>query len=93
MLDEFAKSLEFKEMNAKAIEEMTNEFLAKKDRKLKDLAQPIRIAITGSAVSPSIFEVIEIIGIDELKSRIPKITINRARVKISSFLKIAKFTA
>ena len=70
LLDEFAKSLEFKEMDAKAIEEMTNEFLAKKDRKLKDLAQPIRIAITGSAVSPSIFEVIEIIGIDELKSRI-----------------------
>lgn len=70
LLDEFAKSLEFKEMDAKAIEEMTNEFLAKKYRKLKDLAQPIRIAITGSAVSPSIFEVIEIIGIDELKSRI-----------------------
>ena len=70
LLDEFAKSLEFKEMDAKAIEEMTNEFLAKKDRKLKDLAQPIRIAITGSAVSPSIFEVIEIIGINELKSRI-----------------------
>ena len=70
MLDEFAKSLEFKEMDAKAIEEMTNEFLAKKDRKLKDLAQPIRIAITGNPVSPSIFEVIEIIGINELKSRI-----------------------
>ena len=70
LLDEFAKSLEFKEMDAKAIEEMTNEFLAKKDRKLKDLAQPIRIAITGSPVSPSIFEVIEIIGINELKSRI-----------------------
>ena len=70
LLDEFAKSLEFKEMDAKAIEEMTNEFLAKKDRKLKDLAQPIRIAITGNPVSPSIFEVIEIIGINELKSRI-----------------------
>ena len=70
LLDEFVKSLEFKEMDAKAIEEMTNEFLAKKDRKLKDLAQPIRIAITGSPVSPSIFEVIEIIGINELKSRI-----------------------
>ena len=70
LLDEFVKSLEFKEMDAKAIEEMTNEFLAKKDRKLKDLAQPIRIAITGNPVSPSIFEVIEIIGINELKSRI-----------------------
>ena len=70
LLDEFAKSLEFKEMDAKAIEKMTNEFLAKKDRKLKDLAQPIRIAITGNPVSPSIFEVIEIIGINELKSRI-----------------------
>lgn len=70
LLSEFANSLGNTNMDAKAVEEMTNEFLTQKGKKLKDLAQPIRIAITGSAVSPSIFEVIEIIGIDELKSRI-----------------------
>lgn len=70
LLGEFAQCLQSKEMNAKEIEEMTNEFLTQKGKKLKDLAQPIRIAITGNAVSPSIFEVIEFIGIDELKARI-----------------------
>ncbi|MBE6429766.1 MULTISPECIES: glutamate--tRNA ligase [Campylobacter] len=70
LLSEFANSLDNANMDAKAIEEMTNEFLTQKGKKLKDLAQPIRIAITGSAVSPSIFEVIEFIGLDELKSRI-----------------------
>ncbi|WP_086248926.1 glutamate--tRNA ligase [Campylobacter vicugnae] len=70
LLSEFANSLGNVNMDAKAIEEMTNEFLTQKGKKLKDLAQPVRIAITGSAVSPSIFEVIEFIGLDELKSRI-----------------------
>lgn len=70
LLSEFANSLGNANMDAKAVEEMTNEFLTQKGKKLKDLAQPIRIAITGSAVSPSIFEVIEFIGLDELKSRI-----------------------
>lgn len=70
LLSEFANSLGSANMDAKEIEEMTNEFLTQKGKKLKDLAQPIRIAITGSAVSPSIFEVIEFIGLDELKSRI-----------------------
>lgn len=70
LLSEFANSLGSANMDAKEIEEMTNAFLTQKGKKLKDLAQPIRIAITGSAVSPSIFEVIEFIGLDELKSRI-----------------------
>ncbi|MCR8679124.1 MULTISPECIES: glutamate--tRNA ligase [Campylobacter] len=70
LLSQFADFIKSQEMDAKAIEEMVNEFLAKKERKLKDLAQPIRIAITGGAVSPSIFEVIEFIGLDELKLRI-----------------------
>ncbi|MEE3711797.1 glutamate--tRNA ligase [Campylobacter sp. CLAX-7218-21] len=70
LLSEFANSLGNANMDAKEVEEMTNEFLTQKGKKLKDLAQPIRIAITGSAVSPSIFEVIEFIGLDELKSRI-----------------------
>ena len=70
LLSQFADFIKSQKMDAKAIEEMVNEFLAKKERKLKDLAQPIRIAITGGAVSPSIFEVIEFIGLDELKLRI-----------------------
>lgn len=44
----------------------------KNEVKLKDLAQPIRIALTGSAVSPSIFEVLEFLGVNECKKRIKK---------------------
>ncbi|HDX6330064.1 glutamate--tRNA ligase [Campylobacter fetus] len=70
LLKEYAANLEDKNISAKDCEDITIAFLEKCDKKLKDIAQPIRIAITGSAVSPSIFEVIEVIGIKELKSRI-----------------------
>ncbi|TQR33882.1 glutamate--tRNA ligase [Campylobacter sp. MIT 99-7217] len=58
---------------AKEFEDFTNEFLQKHEVKLKDLAQPLRIALTGSAVSPSIFEVLEFLGVGECKKRIQKI--------------------
>ncbi|MDD3324863.1 MAG: glutamate--tRNA ligase [Sulfurospirillaceae bacterium] len=48
----------------------TKDFLEKKELKLKDLAQSIRIAMVGSAVSPSIFEVLSIIGYQEVVKRI-----------------------
>lgn len=70
LLKEYAANLEDKNISAKDCEDITIAFLEKRDKKLKDIAQPIRIAITGSAVSPSIFEVIEAIGIKELKYRI-----------------------
>ncbi|MBF7047433.1 glutamate--tRNA ligase, partial [Campylobacter volucris] len=38
--------------------------------KLKDLAQAIRIALTGSSVSPSIFEVLEFLGVQKCKLRV-----------------------
>ncbi|MCH5336983.1 MAG: glutamate--tRNA ligase [Campylobacter sp.] len=56
--------------NAKEFEDFTNEFLEKNGIKLKDLAQAIRIALTGGAVSPSIFEVLEFLGVQECKQRI-----------------------
>ncbi|MDA3043066.1 glutamate--tRNA ligase [Campylobacter sp. VBCF_06 NA8] len=55
---------------ASEIEAKTMEFLEANEVKLKDLAQPLRVAITGTSVSPSIFEMIEILGSDEVKARI-----------------------
>ena len=46
------------------------EFLDANGAKLKDIAQPLRVAITGGSVSPSIFEICEILGSDEVKTRI-----------------------
>lgn len=57
---------------AAKFEEKTNEFLTNNDSALKELAQPLRIAITGTSVSPSIFEVIEVLGANEVKFRIQK---------------------
>ncbi len=45
-------------------------FLEQYQLKLKDIAQIIRIAIVGSAVSPSIYDIMSIVGKDELEIRI-----------------------
>ncbi len=63
------KSISGDGVSAKQIEDFTNEFLDRNGAKLKDLAQSIRIAITGVSASPGIFEMMQIIGIDEAISR------------------------
>ncbi|AII15333.1 glutamyl-tRNA synthetase [Campylobacter iguaniorum] len=73
LLGEFKDELGDKDLSAKEYEEMTIAFLDNRGKKLKDIAQPIRIAITGGTVSPSIFEIIEVIGTQKLKSRITKL--------------------
>ena len=40
--------------------------------KLGTIAQPVRVALTGGTVSPGIFEVMEILGKDEVLSRLDK---------------------
>ncbi|ECL2460684.1 glutamate--tRNA ligase [Campylobacter jejuni] len=69
LLQAFANTLK-DQKTGKDFEDFTNDFLEKKEAKLKDLAQPIRIALTGSVVSPSIFEVLEFLEVDECKKRI-----------------------
>ncbi len=68
-LQEYLQCIEEKK-NAAEYESFTNEFLEQKNLSLKDLAQPLRLAITGKSVSPSIFELLEFLGVDELKTRI-----------------------
>lgn len=60
-------------INAGEFETFTKAFLEEKGLKLKDLAQSIRIAMVGSSVSPSIFEVLEIIGYVDVVQRIQKL--------------------
>lgn len=56
--------------NASEFETFTKAFLEERGLKLKDLAQAIRIAMVGSSVSPSIFEVLEIIGYEDVVKRV-----------------------
>jgi len=69
ILAKFAQILD-RDLDAKGYEELTNKFLEQNGLKLKDLAQALRIALTGSSVSPSIFEVLEVVGSNEIKKRI-----------------------
>lgn len=69
ILNEFCGILN-SDLKACEYEENTKKFLDGKGLKLKDLAQPLRVALTGTSVSPSIFEVLEILGSDTIKKRI-----------------------
>ncbi len=55
---------------AEEFKEVANSFLESRGLKLKHLAQPIRIAIVGSAVSPSVFDVLSIVGYKDVVNRI-----------------------
>lgn len=65
-LAEFKDGLE----NTSEFEHFTMEFLNSKGKTLKDLAQNVRIALTGGSVSPGIFEMMEVLGASEVKKRI-----------------------
>ncbi len=52
------------------LEEEARKFAESHDLKLGKLAQPLRAALTGSTVSPPIFEVMEILGREESLGRI-----------------------
>ena len=58
------------EASAANLEEYTMKFLENEGKALKDLAQNIRIALTGGSVSPSIFEMMEFLGMDAIKTRL-----------------------
>ncbi len=45
-----------------SIKTSAKEIMDKYNLKMKNIAQPIRVALTGNTVSPSIFEVVEVMG-------------------------------
>jgi len=59
--------------NSNDYEICISKFLEEKNLKLKDIAQIIRISIVGSAVSPSIYDIMAIVGQNELIKRIKKL--------------------
>jgi len=58
------------EFDRHAIEGLFVQFLETEQIKLKVLAQPLRVALTGKTASPGIFEVMEILGKDRVLERI-----------------------
>jgi glutamyl-tRNA synthetase len=63
------------ELDEKGLEVIFKEIAAQKGVKLGAIAQPVRIALTGRAVSPGIYEVMRILGRDEVLKRLSR-TVN-----------------
>lgn len=68
-LSEFSQNLSTQK-SAADFESAMNEFLNARNLELKHIAQALRIALTGSSVSPGIYEVLEFLGANECKERI-----------------------
>ena len=63
LLDELATQLaEVEAWDTDTLEMSFRDLVQRKDIKLGQLAQPVRVAMTGGTVSPGIFDVLEILG-------------------------------
>ena len=56
--------------NRIALEQCCRDFAEKHGKKLGDVAQPLRAALTGSTTSPPVFEVMEVLGQEESVKRL-----------------------
>jgi glutamyl-tRNA synthetase len=72
-LNEMKKLLEkLDDFVAPEIEKIFISFVERNNIKLGNIAQPVRVAITGKTESPGIFEVIEIVGKEKTLKRLEK---------------------
>ncbi|SPD76219.1 Glutamate--tRNA ligase [uncultured Desulfobacterium sp.] len=55
------------------LEEIFTLFLDEKKIKLGKIAQPLRVALTGRTVSPGIFEIMEVLGKEEVLDRLSRV--------------------
>lgn len=60
------------EPDEKELERMFQEIVTKKGIKLGAIAQAVRVSLTGRAVSPGIYEVMKILGKDEVLQRLSR---------------------
>jgi len=72
-LDELVQRLTaLSDFTEQAIEQVFTEILEKRGLSLGSLAQPVRVALTGSTVSPGIYEVIAVLGKERTLKRLKK---------------------
>lgn len=76
MLEEIKKLFsELDEISAESIERVLRDLAERKEVGLGKVAQPLRVAISGSTVSPPIFDSVDMLGMETTLKRIEK-TIN-----------------
>ncbi len=54
------------------LEEAAKQYLDENELKFKAIAQPLRVAVSGSTVSPGIFETLEVLGRDSVLGRMSR---------------------
>ena len=73
MLKDLGERLEkTTEFNQADLEKAFSAFLEERDIPLKQVAQPLRVALTGKTVSPGIFEVMEVLGKEKTMERLAR---------------------
>ena len=54
------------------LEKILEKYMEEKEIKMRKLAQPLRVALTGGSISPGIYETIELIGKERALERITR---------------------
>ena len=73
LLDDLATQLSRAgQFNQEELEKIFVSFLDQKEIKLKKIAQPLRMALTGKTASPGIFEVMQVLGKEKTVERIKR---------------------
>ncbi len=57
-----------------SIQSTIEKFLAQKELKLKAVAQPLRVALTGNTASPGIYELLALLGKERVQKRLAAAT-------------------
>ena len=71
LLEEIARRLEaLPEVSEEALNLLFNELVAQTGLKMVNLAQPVRVALTGKTASPGLYEIINILGKPETLKRL-----------------------
>ena len=71
LIDEFYQSIiNLNDQNFDSCKEIINDIINKNKIKFKDFGQPIRLVLTGSKFAPSINDIIQSLGINEVKKRL-----------------------
>ncbi|MFK7835097.1 MAG: glutamate--tRNA ligase [Sulfitobacter sp.] len=70
MLNELTPQLQNASWDRETLEEVLNGFAASKDTKFGKLAGPLRAALAGRAVTPSVFDMMLVLGRDETLARL-----------------------
>lgn len=74
LLEELAPKLEaIEKWNEESVEAVLRGFIEEKELKFKVLAQPLRVAVTGTTKSPGLFETLAVLGKEQTMKRMRRV--------------------